>query len=128
MFTGIVNWVIGGLVAALLASGMWIVYDYKSQASTIQGLKDKLASAQNAAKVAAANVNLRDETIKTLNARLNTRVADVQKTCDLLQDAISDKAAASDQPVSGVLSDILGRIDGDAKTSPPNTKKAKTSP
>jgi hypothetical protein len=123
MLSGIVNWIIGGTLAALIASGMWIVYDYKSQAATIATLQQQLGSANNAAKVAKANVDLRDQTISTLNQRLATRYDDLAKACDLLQDVAQDKSPDADAPVGGILGDILGRIDGASKTTPAASKK-----
>lgn len=118
MFGTALNWVIGVALAALLASGMYLVHDYKSQASTIASLQADLKVAQSAAKVAKANVDLRDETISTLNQRLATRYDDLAKTCDLLQDVAQDKGADADAPVGGILGNILGRIDGKSKTTP----------
>lgn len=115
MFTGIsgiLNWILGGTVAVLLASGMWMIHDYKSQAAKIATLQAQLGSMQNANKVAKANVDLRDDTIATLNKRLAQRYDDLSKTCDLLQDAVQDKSPDADKPVGGVLGDILGKIDG----------------
>lgn len=113
MLTSISNWIIGGLVAALLASGMYIAYDYKTQAAKIAKLEDQVASAKNAAKVAETNLSLRDGTIATLNARLKTNAAEAQRNCDLLQDAAQDKSPDADKPVGGVIGNILGKIDGD---------------
>jgi hypothetical protein len=119
MFTwlsGITNWLIGGALAVLIGSGMWMVHDYKSQATKIATLEADLKIAQSASEVAKANLALRDKTIDTLNARLTTRLDDMQKTCDLLQDAAQDKSPDADKPIGGILGDILGKIDSTKKT------------
>lgn len=118
MFNGIVNWIVGGALAALFASGMYMVHDYKSQASRIATLESDLKIARSASQVASSNVALRDQTIATLNDRLAKRYDDLSKACDLLQDVAQDKSADADTPVGGILGDILGRIDGKSKTAP----------
>jgi len=120
VFSSILNWIMGGTIAVLLASGMWIVHDYKSQATQIATLQAQLKVAKSASKVAAANNDLSNETIATLNDRLTTRYGDLAKACALYQDIAKDKAPEADAPVGGILGDILGKIDGSApKTDHP---------
>ena len=116
--TGIWNWIVGGALAALIASGMWIAHDYKSQAARIATLEADLKVAKSAAKVASSNIELRDQTINTLNTRLEKRYDDLSKACDLLQDVAQDKSPGAAAPVGGILGDILGRIDGTSKKTP----------
>lgn len=116
MLSGIMNWIVGGVLATLVASGLWMAHDYKSQAAKIVSLQDQLKIAKSASKVASTNLQLRDETISTLNKRLQTRYDDLSKACDLLQDVAQDKSKEADAPVGGILGDILGKIDGASKS------------
>lgn len=108
--SSILKWIIGGALAVAIASGVWLIRDYRSQAEEIVRLTNVKAEQASQIKVLQASRAVDANAIKVLDQRLAERNVDLGEFCTILGEVQASKAKDADEKIDETVGTALERL------------------
>lgn len=104
-----------GVIAGLIATGLYMINDYKSLSSKNTSLRVEVSTLKNKIEVIESSRALDKDTIRALDERLKQKAGDLDAFCKILGDAQSSKEPGADdvagEPIGSTL-EALKKLGG----------------